>query len=247
MSTSNPTTILGIWAHPDDEAYLAAGLALRTVAAGGRMVCRHFTLGELGTEEPAVWPPERLAPRRREELAASLQIVGVDDHDVFGLPDGGCATTHPEEPVRWIADAITRLAPDVVVTFGPDGMTGHTDHIAVSRWTTRAWLECGIGTLLYAAAPASDGAAFADMYEELGMPVDPSLYVSDDEIVSQVVLDEDEIVLKRRCLAAHATQTEPLVAAMGEARYIDWIRTESFRLPRDSDLHASRLVAAVTS
>ena len=29
--------------------------------------------------------------------------------------------------------------PDAIVTFGPDGITGHPDHRAVSQWTTAAW------------------------------------------------------------------------------------------------------------
>ena len=38
---------------------------------------------------------------------------------------------------------IRDVRPDVIVTFGPDGMTGHLDHRAVSRWTTDAWMATG--------------------------------------------------------------------------------------------------------
>ncbi len=239
-TTSNPT-VLGVWAHPDDEAYLSTGLALRAISSGGRVANRHLTRGELGTADPVRWPPERLARHRTQELAESHAVVGIADHEILGLPDGGCATSSPDDAVRWIAGAITRLAPDVIVTFGSDGMTGHADHRAVSRWTTRAWVECGIGALLYAAAPRSDLDRFGEMYERLGFSVDPTLYVPDDEVVHWIALTPDELDTKRRCLAAHATQTEPLVAAMGEDRYRDWIGTEAFRLPRPEEVRAARL------
>ena len=32
-----------------------------------------------------------------------------------------------------IAELIAEVAPDLIVTFGPDGMTGHPDHRAVTR------------------------------------------------------------------------------------------------------------------
>lgn len=36
--------------------------------------------------------------------------------------------------VRRIADVIASVHPHTVLTFGPEGMTGHADHQAVSRW-----------------------------------------------------------------------------------------------------------------
>jgi LmbE family N-acetylglucosaminyl deacetylase len=35
------------------------------------------------------------------------------------------------------------VRPDVIVTFGPDGMTGHPDERVVSAWTTEAWRRTG--------------------------------------------------------------------------------------------------------
>jgi hypothetical protein len=142
MNTRDPsidlrpgTTVLGVWAHPDDEAYLSAGLMLRTVARGGRVVCLHATRGELGTDDPVAWPPDRLAHLREQELARALAVAGVREHEILGLADGECATTDPDGPIRWISAAITRLQPDLVVTFGSDGMTGHPDHVAVEHAT----------------------------------------------------------------------------------------------------------------
>jgi LmbE family N-acetylglucosaminyl deacetylase len=254
MNTRHPsidlrpgTTVLGVWAHPDDEAYLSAGLMLRTVARGGRVVCLHATRGELGTDDPVAWPPDRLAHLREQELARALAVAGVREHEILGLADGECATTDPDGPIRWISAAITRLQPDLVVTFGSDGMTGHPDHVAVSRWTTLAWQENPVGTLVYACAPMSHLERHRTMYAEIDFPTDESLHVPDGEVSAAVALTPNELTAKRRCLGEHASQTVPLAAQMGEERYRSWFDVESFRLPRPSELRDARLVTGAVS
>ena len=136
-------TLLGVWAHPDDEAYLSAGLMAEFSRRGDRVVVVTATLGERGTSDPLAWPPEQLAPVRRAELRRSLAAVGVEEFHLLGLPDGDC---EQHDATDAIAGFITVLQPDLVVTFGPDGMTGHPDHRAVSRWTTQAMDVAGPGT-----------------------------------------------------------------------------------------------------
>ena len=41
-------TVLGVWAHPDDETYLTAGLMAQTVRRGDRVICVTATRGEEG-------------------------------------------------------------------------------------------------------------------------------------------------------------------------------------------------------
>ena len=133
-----PKRLLGVWAHPDDECYLSAGLMARVVAAGGhvRIVCA--TSGELGTSDPTEAGTERFAYSRRIELQSSLDVLGVHDLHVIGLPDGGCSDSDDATMSAVVADHIAEIGADTVVTFGPDGITGHADHAAVSRWTTAA-------------------------------------------------------------------------------------------------------------
>lgn len=61
-------TLLGVWAHPDDEAYLSAGLMALARRDGQRVVVVTATFGEHGTDDPHRWPPTRLARHRRQEL-----------------------------------------------------------------------------------------------------------------------------------------------------------------------------------
>lgn len=229
-------TVLGVWAHPDDEAYLSAGLMLRTVRTGGRVVCLHATLGELGTEDTSSWPPERLAPRRREELTAALGTLGVREHQLLTYPDGGLEQVSDDEVVPVIVELLRQLRPDVVVTFGPDGITGHPDHRTVSRWVTSAWREASHGQLLYAVVTREFMERFAELHRRLGLENSYAGVVDNEQVALEVVLDEEELTLKRAALAAHATQTEALAEAMGETTYRRWFAVETFRVPRPDSL-----------
>src|SRR3954467_1373769 len=90
-------TVLGVWAHPDDEAFLSAGLMALARDAGNRVVCVVATDGGLGTDQPDRWPPARLAAIRASEHVASLAAVGVDELVRFEYGDGACSAVPVEE------------------------------------------------------------------------------------------------------------------------------------------------------
>ena len=78
-------TLLGVWAHPDDEAYLSAGLMAFAAKNGNNVVCITATRGEHGTPDPTRFPPAVLATIRAREMAAALTAVGVEDQRWLGL------------------------------------------------------------------------------------------------------------------------------------------------------------------
>lgn len=224
-------TVLGIWAHPDDEAYLSGGLMALAGDAGSRVVCVTATRGELGTPDPAQWPPERLAAERTVELARCLGILGVTEHRWLGYADGGCAAAAEEEAVGQLCEAIEDVRPDTVVTFGPDGYTGHLDHHTVSRWATAAFAKvAGPGArLLYAAAPERRSRRWAELNERLGVfePGYPDI-VADTALALDLVLDPQTVDRKVRALAAQTTQTAGLIGLLGVETYSAWVGEESF-------------------
>lgn len=224
-------TVLGIWAHPDDEAYLAGGVMAAAVAGGARVVCVTATRGERGTPDAVAWPPARLAAVREAELAASLAILGVTEHRVLGYPDGGCAAVRPGEAVGRLAAAVAEVRPDTVLTFGPDGITGHPDHRTVSAWATAAVRRSGVATrLLHAAQTATWCARFAELNRVLGVyPPGLPAVAPGGEIAFEVVLPDDLLDRKVAALAAQASQVGPLVERMGEATFRSWVDTECFR------------------
>ncbi len=116
-----------MWAHPDDESYLGGGLMAAAAAAGGRVVNVTATLGEHGTDDPVALPPARLAGIRRQELQNALAAMGVHESVHLGFEDGTVETVDTAMGVRRISTVLDEVDPDVVVTFGPDGFTGHPD------------------------------------------------------------------------------------------------------------------------
>ena len=98
-----------------------------------------------------------------------MAVLGVADHRILGFPDGGLAD-HDEEGVAAVGRLLDEVRPDTILTFGPDGITFHPDHVAVSRWVTAAWEQRGRPCrLLYATYTAEHLARFGATYEELGI------------------------------------------------------------------------------
>src|SRR4051812_15672679 len=122
-------TVLGVWAHPDDEAYLSAAVMAEARDAGHRVVVATATGGEAGGD----------GEQRSCELAGSLAAVGVTEHEFLGFHDGHCADVRLDTGTAAVLRLLHDVQPDTILTFGPEGMTGHTDHVAVSRWVTEAW------------------------------------------------------------------------------------------------------------
>ncbi|HET6534335.1 MAG TPA: PIG-L family deacetylase [Actinoplanes sp.] len=224
-------TILGVWAHPDDEAYLSGGLMATARDAGSRVVCVTATRGEHGTGDPRRWPPDRLAAVRTTELARCLAILGVTEHHWLGYTDGGCAAVPAAEAVDRLAAIIDDVRPDTVLTFGPDGITGHLDHRTVSGWATAAFDRAAApgARLLYAAVPqrwAQRWSAVNDKFD-VYLPGFPVL-VPDGRLAVDLVPDPPIADRKIRALAAQETQTAGLIDALGLDEYTAWASDEAF-------------------
>jgi LmbE family N-acetylglucosaminyl deacetylase len=224
-------TILGVWAHPDDEAYLSGGLMAMARDAGSPVVCVTATHGELGTPDPDTWPPQRLAAERTVELARCLEILGVTEHHWLGYRDGECPQVDPSEAVARLCELIEEVRPDTVLTFGPDGITGHPDHQTISAWTTKAFDRAAKpgARLLYAALAEPRVRRWKSLSDSLdiylpGYPVVTPV----DRLAVDLELDPRTAARKVRALAAQTTQTAGLIAALGVDRYTAWVGAESF-------------------
>jgi LmbE family N-acetylglucosaminyl deacetylase len=223
-------TVLAIWAHPDDETYLAAGLMVAARVANHRVVCVAATAGERGTDDGATWPPERLGRVRRWEAAAAMAVLGVREHLVLGLPDGALVD-HADAGTRMVGDLIDEVDPDTIVTFGPDGMTFHPDHIAVHEWVTTAWRRRQHrARLLYATATTDFVERFRADFEAWGayMTDERPTGVPAEELAVHVELQGPALDQKLTALRALATQTSALMAAVDPATYAAQVAEEAF-------------------
>lgn len=225
-------TVLGVWAHPDDETYLSAGLMAAAVREGSRVVCVTATRGEGGSTDEVRWPPATMAAVRERELLRSFEILGVADHRFLDLPDVDMQTGLPESGSADVARVMAEVRPDTVLTFGPVGMTGHRAHQDVSRWTTEAFerLAPPGARLHYATTSPAWAEEFVpemnrfDVYLPGTPPVTPV-----EEMSIRRELDPDLLQLKLRAIAEHESQVGAMIEAFGQDFFRRAMREECFR------------------
>ena len=130
-------SILFVFAHPDDESHWSSGIALRCHDEGGRTVLVTATRGGRGTTG-GLCSVEELPAVREAELREAARILKFDDLILLPYEDKEVTGVPHEEIRRTLVDIIRRERPPVVVTFDPNGMTLHPDHLAISRFTSDA-------------------------------------------------------------------------------------------------------------
>lgn len=135
-------TVLGVLAHPDDETLGAGPLLAHCAARGARVELLLATRGERGWRGPEIDDPGPAAVGRLREAEArsAAAVLGVSRVGFLDLLDGEVAAAPAALAAARIAATLRGTRPDVVVTFGPDGLTGHPDHVAVSRLTSAAMI-----------------------------------------------------------------------------------------------------------
>ena len=170
-------------------------------------------------------PPSAPASSR-----AAWTILGVHEHHWLGYRDGECAGADRAAAVARLCAVLDDVRPDTVLTFGPDGITGHPDHRTVSAWTGAAVDRAGPGArLLHAAMTEQQAARWGALTERLGIyPPGYPVLTPAERLAVDLVLARDVAVRKVRALAAQATQTAGLIATLGVDIYTAWVGEESF-------------------
>ncbi len=146
-------TLLGVFAHPDDESFGSGGTLARYAAEGKAVHVIIATDGIAGSvEEGAKFVEhETLAQVRSTELSNAAVALGVTT--IWSLPyrDSGMRNTeanqHPDtliqQPIerltQEIISYIDRLQPDVILTHDPFGGYGHPDHVRCCEAVTAAF------------------------------------------------------------------------------------------------------------
>lgn len=146
-------TLLGIFAHPDDESFGPGGTLARYAAEGKNVHVIIATDGIAGSVDSHVsfQEHETLAQMRSTELSNAALNLGVTT--IWSLPyrDSGMRHSpdnqHPdaliqqpvEQTIQEVYGYIQRLRPDVMITHDPFGGYGHPDHVRVCEATTAAF------------------------------------------------------------------------------------------------------------
>jgi LmbE family N-acetylglucosaminyl deacetylase len=135
MSELKPKRMLAILAHPDDESFAAGGTLAKYAHQDVQVVLLCATRGEAGI---AGMKPEEARKIREGELHKAAEELGIEVR-FLGCRDGemaGCRLEMLAESMAWWMDLIQ---PQVILTFGPEGVSGHPDHVTISNAVTQAY------------------------------------------------------------------------------------------------------------
>src|SRR5947209_3014178 len=135
--TVEGSTVLAIFAHPDDESLACGGTLARLADAGARVVLICASRGERGGLSGPV-EDDQLGNTRVAELREAACTLGISDLIVLSHPDGDLRWAEVTEFEAEIVMAIRRYKPAAIITFGEDGLYWHLDHIGVHERTTSA-------------------------------------------------------------------------------------------------------------
>jgi hypothetical protein len=127
-------TALVVHAHPDDEVFATGAATSVLNEQGWHVVLRVATAGMHGA---------------LDHLSASCSLLGINEWDWLGavdqwIDDGGrngphsLAMASPDDLAEAIEVAAAVVEPELILTVGTDGLTGHPDHIAISQGVQRA-------------------------------------------------------------------------------------------------------------
>ncbi len=206
--------IMSVWAHPDDESFLAAGILSTAVQNGQEVVCITATKGEAGIQDESRWPATRLGDIRANELKRACKILSINNHHWLGYSDTHCDQVNTDEAVNKLQAFIEQYQPDTILTFGPDGWTGNPDHSAVSDWVKRVVKESARDITVFHVVGTKHN------YEKYLKPIDekinifynidkPILYESQEcDICFELSTDIQKLKLK--ALSSMESQTEAL-------------------------------------
>ena len=236
--------LLILFAHPDDEAFPVGGTIAMHTARGVTARLVTATSGELGEiRQPGSATRETIGEVRRAELEKAVVELGIDSHVVLGYRDSGMAgwddNHHPQafvqadehEVVARLVFEIRRFRPQVILTFGLDGLYGHPDHIAICNHATQAFhlaaddtafphhMAIGIrphqtDRLFYSVRPQGFRVHMAETLQAAGVdfPMPPPDRVNDgaDPATINLTLDvSDGLDAKMACIKRHFTQLQP--------------------------------------
>jgi LmbE family N-acetylglucosaminyl deacetylase len=196
--------IVAVFAHPDDERVIAPLLS-RLAREGRETHLVIATDGAKGVRDFANIPAgAQLAAARVKEAQCAADRLGVRQLRLLDLPDAGLASFDALGQLRSrLVAVIDSVRPAVIITFGPEGGTGHPDHRLVGDVMTQIVQGdvryANTVDLLYASLPAERLAT--------APPARPGVNGMAEALLTvRVAFEERDLVAAREEFACHRTQ-----------------------------------------
>ncbi len=230
---NQPLTLMAVHAHPDDEASSTGGVLAAYSDQGVRTIVVTCTNGEFGDGPAGIKPGEDghdaadVAQTRLAELRQACKHLGVTELEMLGYHDSGMpeweyrdspdafCNVPLEDVVDRIGALIEKYRPQVVITYDPEGIYQHPDHVHAAWAGIGAVGKTGIPAKLYLSAMRrSEWRQVFEALREAGQDV-PEWDMTEEE-QRQIAESEARITTevditpvldrKRDALMAHASQ-----------------------------------------
>ena len=141
-------TLLAIFPHPDDETVVAEVL-IKYVRLGYKVQLIIATDGKDGTRVTKIPAGDSLGNLRKDESRCACKIMGIPDPVFLGVErlDTKIGVGKYFKEHKKLLDTLKVLLPiikpDIIITFGPDGDTHHSEHIVTGATVTELLLQEG--------------------------------------------------------------------------------------------------------
>lgn len=196
MTVQQEKRMLVILAHPDDESFAVGGTLVKYAHQGIQVILLCLTRGKAGISGVS---REKAGKIREHELLQAAKYLGIEVH-FLGYQDGELSVADPAKLLEHITCWIGLVEPQVILTFGPDGISGHPDHVTVSHIVTQA-VEKFFPTICLLYIAPSEATVF-------GCGVSTSSVNPEVPLVSVDISDYK--TEKMRAIQSHASQHPPL-------------------------------------
>lgn len=192
--------ILTVFAHPDDESYGPAGTIAHYAGQGADIYLITLTRGESGKLGPCKeLPANEVAELRTKELHCATTELGITRLIIGHFADGKLNETPDEEGVTFIQSELQKINPDVVITFRDKGITGHPDHIVVSKWVTEVVKNRKLPTRLF---------YFGISEKQANQIEHRKMYAIPEEEITHQIDVSAYLEQKKNAIRCHASQIE---------------------------------------
>jgi N-acetyl-1-D-myo-inositol-2-amino-2-deoxy-alpha-D-glucopyranoside deacetylase len=204
--------VLAVFSHPDDESILAGGTLAACAQAGLHVGVLSLTRGEAGdSADPALATPDDLAYARARELEQAGRALGASWTECLHFPDGSLEWVPDGELVKAVAHRIAEHRPEAVITFAPEGLYWHPDHLATHRATVEAVAGGGSPRLYGATWPKGLAERIASELEarDLGAHLwglDPAAFGTEQDMITTVLDVGGFLSAKLEAVRRHRTQ-----------------------------------------
>ena len=202
-----PPRLIFIYAHPDDESFGVGGIARMCADGGAELALVTATRGDAGRAgEPAICSRAELPARREAELREAAKLLGIGHVYLLDYLDKHLGDAPPEKIRAEIVAVIRRHRPHIAVTFDPNGLNQHPDHVAIGRFAIDAIVAASDHRFCPDAGPAHCVERTLWASPVLPWDVPKSRDLAREPGVDFLIDTSKYVDVKAAALRAHATQ-----------------------------------------